>query len=215
MPKFNVQNQFFSGLANGWQVSNIISLQSGYPFTPVLTTQRSRSGVNVGGGTQPDRVMVNTTANIASFSMCTSLPGQAPVGSNPCLYTPVPYDKSKVRTGNYHQWFNPAMFSLAPAGYLGTAGRNMLRGPRYASWDFSLVKNTAMNFIKHEANLEFRAEFFNFLNHTNFGMPVGSVFAGTISDAGQFSELPLSTAGSITSTSGTSRQIQLALKLSF
>jgi hypothetical protein len=217
LPKTSVSNKFISTLANGWWVGNIVSLQSGYPFTPVLTTQRSRSGVNVGSGSQPDRVNLNTAASIAATfpSKCTSLPGQPPAGANPCLYTPIPYDASSVITGDPNHWFNPAMFSLGPVGFLGNAGRDILRGPGLATWDFSMVKNTPIRFPREGSNLEFRAEFFNILNRANFGIPPGSAFTGALADTGPYSELPLSTAGRITNTSTTSRQIQFALKLQF
>src|SRR5260370_33767782 len=74
------------------------------------------------------------------------------------------------------------MFSLAPnctgpgltncsdsVGQLGTAGRNILSGPPERNWDFSLVKETKLGFLGEGGMLEFRAEFFNVLNHPNFG----------------------------------------------
>jgi hypothetical protein len=66
-----------------------------------------------------------------------------------------------------------------------------------------------------EGNFEFRAEIFNPINRANFGIPNGVTFQGATSDTGQYSELPISTAGQITSTVTTSRQIQFALKLLF
>jgi hypothetical protein len=73
--------------------------------------------------------------------------------------------------------------------------------------------------------VEFRAEFFNVLNHTNFGLPSATVFPGntTATDAGAYSEAPsaataanpLGTVGKITTTSTTPRQIQFALKVIF
>ena len=61
--------------------------------------------------------------------------------------------------------------------------------------------------IREERALQFRAEFFNVLNHPNFGRPDGIVFtsAGAIRGA----------AGRITSTVNTARQIQFVLKLIF
>jgi hypothetical protein len=91
------------------------------------------------------------------------------------------------------------------AGTYGNASRNSLVCPGFATLDASLRKNTA---IAEGLNLQFRAEFFNVLNHTNFGTPNEVVYsaAGTT---------PSPTAGVITSTAGTSRQIQFGLKLLF
>jgi hypothetical protein len=72
-----------------------------------------------------------------------------------------------------------------------------------AEVDLSLVKSTA---VAERASLQFRAEVFNVLNHANFGTPNAIVFAnGAIS----------SSAGLITATATTSRQIQFGLKLIF
>jgi len=106
-------------------------------------------------------------------------------------------------TGDPTRWFNPAAFALPASGTFGTLGRGRLRGPGLVNWDLSVSKNIAMT---ERVRLQFRAEAFNLLNHTNFGAPVLSLFAN-----GQFSP----TAGKIQSTTTTSRQLQLSLKLIF
>jgi hypothetical protein len=213
VPKFET-NSFVSGLANGWYVSNIVTIQSGVPFTPTVQQNRSNSGVFIQNG-YDDHVMVNTAASIAA-NPCTSQPGQPAAGSNPCAYTPIPYNKKTVSSAhNPNQWYNPAMFSLAPVGHLGNAGRDMLRSPSLLVWNASVVKDTAVHFLGEGGSMQFRAEIFNPMNKANFGLPSGSAFAGVQSDAGTYSEVPLSSAGQITSTLTTSRQIQIALKLKF
>jgi hypothetical protein len=104
------------------------------------------------------------------------------------------------------KWFNPNAF-LAPTntsantGFYGNVGRNTLIGPGLATWDFSTFKDTR---IRERLNLQFRAEIFNLLNRANFNTPNGVAFTPSgISP----------TAGAITSTSTTSRQIQFGLKL--
>jgi hypothetical protein len=72
-----------------------------------------------------------------------------------------------------------------------------------ADLDVSLLKNTA---ITERAGLEFRAEFFNVMNHPNFGSPNQTVFSGTTANA---------SAGLITTLATTPRQIQFGLKLIF
>jgi len=106
-----------------------------------------------------------------------------------------------IVTGNRTQWFNPAAFVLPPAGTYGNAGRDILSGPGLVEFDTSLIKTTA---ITERIKVELRAEFFNVLNHTNFGMPVVATFSsGAVSP----------TAGAITYTATTQREIQFGLKL--
>ena len=77
-------------------------------------------------------------------------------------------------------------------------------GPAYNDLDFSLLKSTT---IKENHSIQFRAEFFNILNHANFANPANAVFAAN------GTRQP--TAGQITSTVGTARQIQFGLKYMF
>ncbi len=111
-----------------------------------------------------------------------------------------------VILGSPNQWFNPAAF-LAPAntaangGFYGNVGRNTLIGPGLATWDFSVLKDMR---IREQLNLQFRAEIFNLLNRANFNQPNAVVF--TPSGVSP-------TAGVITSTSTTSRQVQFGVKL--
>jgi len=124
----------------------------------------------------------------------------APTGSQP-----YPWATTK---GGPTRYFDPSAFTLQPAGFLGTAGRTILRGPGLANLDFSAVKDTALRIMGESGKLEFRAEIFNILNRADFSFPNRTVFAGRADG-----EAPLAAAGLITSTVHASRQIQLALKL--
>lgn len=99
------------------------------------------------------------------------------------------------------QWFNPAAFSIPPATCYcyGNSGRDVLTGPRAANVDLTAAKRFR---IAETANVTFRAEFFNALNHPQFSIPSNT----TIGSNG---------VGSITSTARPSRQVQLALRLMF
>jgi hypothetical protein len=108
-----------------------------------------------------------------------------------------------VILGTPSQWFNPNAFVLPTAGTYGNLGRGTLTGPGLADLDISLFKNTGLS---ERTNLQFRAEFFNVLNRANFGTPNAIVFSGTTTS---------SSAGLITTTATTSRQIQFGLKLIF
>jgi hypothetical protein len=114
-----------------------------------------------------------------------------------------------VILGNPNQWFNPAAFLAPPvnSGFYGNVGRDTYIGPGLATWDFSVLKNTR---IHESLNLQFRAEIFNLLNRANFNTPNLIVF--TPPTATNTTGLS-GTAGAITSTSTTARQVQFALKL--
>ena len=102
-----------------------------------------------------------------------------------------------------NQWLNPNAFMLPAVGTYGNLGRGTLTGPGLGDVDLSLFKNTA---VSEKATVQFRAEFFNLFNRANFGTPNAILFSnGAIS----------STAGLITATATTSRQIQFGLKLIF
>jgi hypothetical protein len=177
----NVQG-FPNALASGWTVNSIVTLQGGFPFSPQLSYNPSNNG--------------DTRNPVRPFA-------------NPAFSGP-------VILGSPNQWFNPGAF-LAPAapftvsstdpttagngGFYGNLGRDTLRGPGLATWDFSVLKDTR---IRERLNLQFRAELFNLLNRANFNLPNAVVF--TPSGVSP-------TAGAITSTSTASRQIQFGLKL--
>ena len=86
-------------------------------------------------------------------------------------------------------------------GRFGTLGRDTFRGPTFHNFDFALIKETKLGHRAgaEAAALQFRAEFFNVFNLVNFGLP-SNILRG-------------SGFGLISSTAGSSRQIQLSLKL--
>jgi hypothetical protein len=104
--------------------------------------------------------------------------------------------------GDVEHWFDTSVF--VPVNDFGNVGRNVVIGPGFNNTDFSVVKDTKLG---ETVVLQFRAEFFDLFNHPNFGQP------------GNVVETP--TFGRITNTrfptgeSGSSRQIQFALKLVF
>jgi hypothetical protein len=87
-------------------------------------------------------------------------------------------------------------------GRFGTLGRNTFRGPAYYDYDFAMIKDTPFGRRSSGAermDLQFRGEFFNLFNIVNMGLP-----ANILTGSGF---------GQISKTAGTSRQIQLSLKL--
>ena len=158
-----------NALAGGWSATSIITMQSGFPFTPQLSYNPS----NNGDTRNPVRPFVN------------------------------PEFTGPVILGKPSQWFNPNAFLAPPpnSGFYGNLGRDTLIGPGLATWDFSALKQAA---IGERMNLQFRAEIFNLLNRANFSTPNLIVFT----PAGVSG-----TAGAISSTATTARQVQFGLKL--
>jgi hypothetical protein len=154
-------------LTGGWQLNSIVTLLSGFPFTPLIGANRSGDG-NI---RNPDRPNINP-----SFTGPVLLKTQA-------------------------KWFDPAAFSLPTVRTWGNLGRGTLRGPGLQTVDLSVMKTTSLT---ERVGLQFRAEFFNALNHTNLGPPNPIVFSGA-------SVSP--SAGLITTLATDSRRIQLGLKI--
>jgi hypothetical protein len=97
---------------------------------------------------------------------------------------------------------NASTYFSTPTGRFGTLGRNTFRGPAYYDYDFALIKDTPFGKRRNGAeitDLQFRGEFFNLFNIVNMGLPANILTGGGF--------------GEISKTAGTSRQIQLSLKL--
>ena len=91
----------------------------------------------------------------------------------------------------------------------GNAGRNSIIGPGFLNLDFSLFKNNPIPKISESFNVQFRAEFFNILNHSNFQTPVDN------STLFNQDGTPTGGAGSLDALVGTAREIQFGLKIIF
>lgn len=113
--------------------------------------------------------------------------------SNPYAVAPCATVTTKCKS-----WLNFSSFSNPAAGQYGSVQKNTFVGPNFFSFDTSLTRR--FNFGE-AANLQFRAEYFNVLNHTNFLSP-----ANTLSNSATF--------GRIT-TANDPRIAQLSLKLAF
>ncbi len=144
----------------------------------------------------------------------TGFPFSPQLGYNPTgngdTRNPVRPDWNPNFSGNLYprtpsQYFNPAAFLPPAAGTYGNVRRDSLTGPGLTELDFSAVRN---GHLTERLGLQFRAEFFNILNHTNFLTPNEVVYTSATSGISP-------TAGLVTSTSTTSRQIQFGAKLQF
>ena len=116
-------------------------------------------------------------------------------------------DPDSLITGTPNQWFDPTAFVLQPQGTFGNTPRDFLRGPGFANVDLSIVKNLA---LVADRRIQFRIEVFNLFDRANFAVPNRSVFAGATQN-----DPVLPTAGQITRTTNTSRQLQLSAKIIF
>jgi hypothetical protein len=222
IPNVNSSNRWVKGALNGWRTAAIIAAQSGTPFTPSISTNRSRSrtGSTPTNYDRPDwapgRNPYNATHGVSSG--CTTATGGTIAAGTPL--------------GGPGLFFDPCAFVLEPVGFEGNVGRNSLIGPGLLDVDYSLVKDTSVKWLGEAGMVEFRAELFNILNHPNFAQPNRSVFAGTLTDtagctisgcpaglegvtgnAGQIQSTATGTTA--TQSSGNSRQIQFGLKIIF
>ena len=98
-----------------------------------------------------------------------------------CNPNAVVYNPKTVTVGQPTEWFNYNMLTTAPWGQLGDVSRGILNGPSLIDWDFWVHKDTKVGFLGEAGSLQFRAEFFNILNHTNFlNNPAGSENNGIV-----------------------------------
>ncbi len=150
--KRGVTSQF----VGGWQIADILTLQSGQPLTAVLST--ALSGTDSNGTDRPD-LIANAT---------------------------LPHDqRSPSRWFNTAAFAAPPIFADAQGTYSipGNEGRNVVDGPGLATWDGALERRFA---VREKFNMVFRSEVFNFTNHSNFNRPgliVGTSQFGEINSA--------------------------------
>lgn len=201
--------------ADGWELGTILTLSDGVPFTPTWGTGSDPSGT--------------LSSDDYAYPSLTNAPGCGTL-VNPG--NPNNYIRSQCFTvplapnpAFWNQYCDPAPPSLGstiaatanlPAlacfNLRGNAGRNILIGPGITELDFSVYKNNYVKRISEDFNVQFRAEFFNVLNHANFGPPTPGdgntdIFDGT----GTLNPI----AGTLIRTTTSQREIQFALKVVF
>jgi hypothetical protein len=181
----NNWNGVTNTLLGGWEVDAIEKATSGFPL--FVVNSFNQSGVNFqwngNGINRPDMV---------------GDPNQAgPVAANPGCQAP-----SQIHT--LTAWFNPCAFMPAAQGELGNAPRTPVSGPRFVNTDLSLIKHFQ---VRERMQMDFRAEFFNLLNHPQFYLSGGGSGMQDINQAATFAV--------VNQTVNNPRVIQFALKLMF
>lgn len=170
-------------LTGGWSITGITTLQSGSPFTPVTGIDNNRDGTfndRVGslGTGDPKTALADDSSVVRSGSVNNGVPTFLLPNGNGVIGDP-----------------------LDPVNIGARLGRGFFHGPGLAVFDFGARKVTPVNYLGEQANVEFRAEFFNIFNHTNFSAP-------NINLRSPFF-------GQILATRTSPREIQFGLKLNF
>jgi carboxypeptidase family protein len=205
-PSFATKSTTVRLLFSGWQVAGIITAMSGLPIDIVDGGAGGFYGLNAGNNAlaRPNWA-VGATRRTATSNV--------PPGY---FFNPFAFVRPVVQAGQLIPSSNGAARADGLGTDFGNVGRNVLRGPRQANVDFSIIKRFR---IDEEKNFEFRAEFFNLFNQVNFDNPIsnlnviassgGSIDANTgrIINPGDF--------GKIVATSNNPRLIQFAIKFNF
>jgi len=190
-----------SWVINGWELGAIYKAHDGVPFTATWGSDGDPLGFK-------SAEFLSDFPNVLTSPACSSLinPG------NPnnyikteCFAVPTaPSDAFYTANCDPGKGTKPQCFNL-----LGNAGRNTMTGPGLSNLDFSVFKNNPIKSLSESFNVQFRAEFFNFLNRANFAPPVAPDNTDIFDSTGS----PTGTAGLLTSTTTTAREIQFALKV--
>lgn len=193
---FGIQDKGIGRILSGWAVNGIYTAQSGTPFNifdsgaATLQDMEFNNGVykaTYNGG--PILTTGNVHQRLDGFVDFTGF-----VAGGRCV--------------NSQNVIVPCSDGDAQAAAIGNLGRNIFRGPFQTNWDTSFVKITR---ITEGTNIEFRAEFFNILNHPAFQSPQAA--GGAL---GNFGLVDVSAGdSSILATANRPRTVQFALKLNF
>jgi hypothetical protein len=167
-------------LIEGWQISEILTIASGMPL-------------NILNGFDNTGLGAAISAARPNFSGATGCNNHRKIAKPATSGLP-----------GAIQWFDPACYDVNPFGTLGDVPRNDLDAPGMFELDLTVKKLTKIN---ERVGAEFRAEFFNILNHPMFGLPALGIFTNA--------DTRNANAGQITNTSRPNRQMQFALKFVF
>jgi hypothetical protein len=192
---FGKQPGVLGKLTSGWSISGVTTIQDGQALTIIDSNAGTIYGTSAG----------YTDSGIARAQMC---PGMTYAN----IASPGGIKQRLGGSSGGQGYFNPAAFCPAPTigdgtGF-GNSGMGIALGPGQFNWDFSVLKNTSLG---ESRSLQFRAEFFNIFNHTQFDNPNPN----SIPYQPALPNVSAPNFGQIVNTSVNPRVIQLALKFVF
>jgi hypothetical protein len=180
----------WSGAANAilgnWQVNLIERATSGFPLFVVDSADGSGVFFSYNGNTFQRPNLVGDPNQAGNEGGQTGCP---------------------TRIHTLQNWFNPCAFAKAPLGELGIAPRAPVYGPRFVNTDFSIIKDFPLA-LREGMGLQFRAEFFNLLNHAQF-------YLNGVAGTGEQDINTPSSFGVVNNTVNNPRLVQFALRLKF
>ena len=196
----NTYNLAFNYGPPDWQRNHLLGINYVYEL-PFLRTSRSVAG-KVFGGWELAGFVTHASGHPYNIISGNDV---AQVGDNFNQNAQlVPSCNPNSGPHTLSQWFDTSCFTAPPSGSFGDAGRNSVWGPGSSNWDFAMYKNGP---ITEKLRYQFRAEFFNFLNHPTFN-------CDNCIDNSNNNTLGDSSFGVVTGASDP-RQIQFALRLMF
>jgi hypothetical protein len=165
LPFFKDGQGLMRQTVGGWQVSAVVSAQTGIPFNISDSADRSLTGTV--GGVRPD--YVGGTVVFAD-------PRQNMFGKQNSYFDGTGGGTATAATNPYFHRVGSGLSVAQGAGRFGTLGRNVFYGPGLVNFDVGLSKTFA---ITERHKVAFRADAFNLFNHTNFLNPVGNIASAT------------------------------------
>jgi hypothetical protein len=207
LPEPHLRSKAAGWALGGWELSGVYKASTGQPFTPLI-------------GGDPEGTKLDETSEPPSY-----IPGcnfvdtnfkknpNGPIFLKSSCFTLPTVPNSVVASLPYRCATFAGAATPPPSGQTycaslrGYLGRNTVIGPGLSKLDFSVFKNNPVKRISENFNVQFRAEIFNILNRANFSSPTDNL--NVLDGSGS----PVGSAGLLTSTQTSSRQIQFALKL--
>jgi hypothetical protein len=132
-PDFGTMNPFVRNVIGKWELSGIVSAQSGRPLTIFAGQDESQTGIGEDMA-QKANGPAYKKGNCGAATSCIN-------------------------------WLNASIFSLPAPGTFGNVGKGQFTGPGFFNWDMGIFRNFP---VKERLTVQFRGEFFNTFNHTNF-----------------------------------------------
>lgn len=190
VPGLRGGNSFLRTATSGWSLNGTTTFQSGKPMIFVDTRNGTAYGTQSSARAQFASGMGNRNiVNGSGGTMLSRIKNNSYLNPASTVFAVAPSVPNSV------------LYNNAPATDYGNSAIGAARGPGNDNWDAAIEKQTRVGGLRETATLNFRAEFFNVWNHPEYSNPATTVNATTY--------------GQITSSAGSPRLIQFALKYQF